>query len=227
MACGDDTCFPPFYEKFNHYSVFLSLEKQPSLLEIEEFENVIIGKHINSNCYRTSCKFHLVIIDRNLQSKFPPKISVEEFYYQSVDCLLTLVLHYFRNQVFSKGPISEILLNALNFHKRIPFQILKRPSVARKRLLRKRFKLLITRQSFQRTTPNLFNSHFLIKIETILNSPSGKDFSNLVTSLCERKTCFISNNLLVKVTLLKDARDSNLSEMFTETSEEESESPSE
>ena len=82
--------------------------------------------------------FHVLIIHDQLFHNFPKNIPLREFYYQSVDCLLNL--NYFRVISNSQGDTIQDLCKAADFHRSLPYKVLKRPSVEKKRLLRKRFK---------------------------------------------------------------------------------------
>ena len=127
--------------------------------------------------------------------------------YQPIDCLRNTVLIYFRDSTHSRGPISSQLLSAAQFHQQLPFQILKRPSIARKRLLRKRFKFVKQARDTEKVVKNvnLFNSQILLRIESILSSSIGQDFHDSVIALSEGSLFFSSPSIQLQISK-KDPR---------------------
>ena len=193
MACGDATCFPNFYSQLSKFSVFLSLSFEPNCDSFEDFNEFMLAPHQKTNCTLTDCMFHVLIIDDQLFHNFPKNIPLREFYYQSVDCLLTVSLNYFRVISNSQGDTIQDLCKAADFHRSLTYKVLKRPSVKKKRLLRKRFKFFRSKllpgcsSRSLSLKPQYLTSHFIYKVESILNSESGKFFYNLVTLLSEQK----------------------------------------
>ena len=201
MACGDETCFPNFYQKHNCNSVLICLESSPNSKTLASFENVIVSKKVDLPNLPVESRYQLLIID----SRFPLLVSKIfkniNYYFQRVDCLLTTVSIYFRDSVYDSGPVSTQLLSAVKFHQQLPFPILQRPSVARKRLRRKRFKFVKQLQQSEKRhcKQTLFNSHLLLRIESILQSSIGQDFFNLVHSLSEGNLYFCSKSIEFQV----------------------------
>ena len=142
MACGDESCFPEYYLKHLTNSVLICLTTEVSLNHFTNFENLIISKKSELSNLPIDCKYQIFLIDSNLVSLLSISLQGLNYFYQRIDCLLNTVLIYFRDSTHSRGPISSQLLSAAQFHQQLPLQILKRPIIARKRLLRKRFKFV-------------------------------------------------------------------------------------
>ena len=142
MACGDESCFPEYYLKHLTNSVRICLTTEVSLNHFTHFKNLKISKKSELSNLPIDCKYQILLIDSTLVSLLSISLQVLNYYHQRIDCLLNTVLIYFRDSTQSRGPISSQLLSAAEFHQQLPFQILKRPSIARKRLLRKRFRFV-------------------------------------------------------------------------------------
>ena len=149
----------------------------------ENFNEFMLASHQKTNCTLRDCMFHVLIIDDQLFHNFSKNIPLREFYYQSVDCLFTVSLNYFRAISNSQGDTIQDLCKAADFHRSLPYKVLKRPSVEKKRLLRKRFKFFRSKvlpgcsSHSLSVKPQYLMSHFIYKIESILNSNREKIFT--------------------------------------------------
>ena len=98
---------------------------------LERFEQFSLSSHSSSSCKNRNCNFHTLLYDGLNSILSSEKFDLVEFRYQTVDCLFTVYHYYFRNvlKLFQK------LTEASEFHRSLPVIALKRPSVAKKRLL--------------------------------------------------------------------------------------------
>ena len=157
---------------------FFLLSLKPICESFENFNEFMLAPHQKTNCTMTDCRFHVLSIDDQFFHNFPKNNLLREFYYQSVDCLLTVSLNYFRVFSNSQGDTIQDLCKAADFHRSLPNKVLKRPSVEKKRLLRKRFKFFRSKvlpgcSSHSLSVKSQYlTSHFIYKIESILNSES-------------------------------------------------------
>ena len=185
MACGNEHLFPPYFDRFNTNSILMLVNHIPSEHPLSSVNQYVISAHSESICSAKYCNFHILVVQADdvdtteLLASFQHKIL-----YQPVDCLFTCFSHYFNKILKSKGDIIDKLREACSFHQNLKYPILSRPSVARKRLLRKRFKQY-PKGSRNNQTPNCvkFNGKFLLQIEYLLNSHIGDSFYYLVQDL--------------------------------------------
>lgn len=199
MACGSDQHFPAFYSSFSKNSVFISCSSLPSSELLSLGEQHAIASHFGSNCKLENCNFHLLLIGSNIEpecSTFLPAYLPTSFRYQSVDCLFTVFYTYFQSRLKNSGPIFELLCSAVDFHASLAKPLLYRPSIARKRLLRKRFRSYIAKKDITSVcTSNSVANHtqrppeishtFLNRLEHILNSNLAVDLYNIIDIMCD------------------------------------------
>ena len=201
MACGSTDLFPAFFVSYNQHVRFLSTFEEPGIDFCLGFDEYAVANHSDSSCKLQSCKFHILLYDCNHSKLRPENINLIDFFYQQVDCPFTNYLHYFSNLIQQDGLLFTNLRKATSFHIALNFTALKRPSVAKKRLLRKRFKFY--HQNVRtictnnlKSTPKVLNhripqdklNQFFTDITSILNSDLKHDFEALVQAIAKRNT---------------------------------------
>ena len=204
MACGHSELFPPFFLTFSDRCVLLCTGLKPSPIFLERFEQFSLSSHSSSSCKNKNCNFHTLLYDRSNSIFSPEKFDLIEFRYQTVDCLFTAYHYYFRNVLKQSGQLFQKLTEASEFHRSLPFIALKRPSVAKKRLLRKRFKFYQKQSRYLlswNTSNHLTGStevipiSFLCDLSKILQSELGSEFLQLFCSISKGQRTFQSNHL--------------------------------
>ena len=135
MASAMCQAYPTFHSDYNVKPLFISVS--------ENFhETLVVTRHyrvsnLSSFCSVENCNFHLVLIG-SLLDQILQRLDKNHFTYQIVDCIYTLYNNrlYF-NIISSRSKIFNQLNCAVkhNLKCRIPEKL---PSVAKKRLLRKK-----------------------------------------------------------------------------------------
>ena len=124
MASAMCQAYPTFYSDYNAKSLFISVSEN------------CVSNH-SSFCPVENCKFHLVLIGSSLD-QILQRLDKYHFTYQIVDCIYTLYkFKFYFNNISSRGEVFNQLNCAVehNLKCRIPEKL---PSVAKKRLLRKK-----------------------------------------------------------------------------------------
>ena len=126
---------PSFFQKFSETSLFI--------FDYEKFlvcRDNCVAAHDPAFCFLKNCKFHLLVIaDKDLDDLLV-KLDRVCFTYQHVDCFYTLFKFRFSGNVLEKnGEIFDSVERAVSFNK-LNKGVDKMPSIAKKRLLGKKFK---------------------------------------------------------------------------------------
>ena len=114
-----------------------------------------------------ACKYHIVLLG-NVQELLK-KLDTFCFTYQHVDCLYTLFKYRFRGKVIAKsGQLFDNVQRAVDFNQRSK-GVNRMTSIAKKRLLRKKYKNHLF-SSYQKTkTTQTSGSLFAERIEKVKN----------------------------------------------------------
>ena len=128
---------PSFFQKFFETSLFISTDDYEKFLVCPDY---CVAVHDPAFCYLKNCKFHLLLIaDKDLKDLLV-KLDRVCFTYQHVDCFYTLFKFRFGGKVLEKnGEIFDSVERTVSFNK-LKKGVDKMPSIAKKRLLRKKFK---------------------------------------------------------------------------------------
>ena len=149
---------PSFYAKISEKSLFFSATTYEKYIVCKEF---CIAHHNERTCFLPACKYHFVLLG-NIQELLK-KLDSFCFTYQHVDCLDTLFKYRFSGKVFAKsGQVFDNVQRAVDFNHRNK-GVDRMPSIAKKRLLRKKNKKHLF-SSFQKAkTTQTSNSVFAEK----------------------------------------------------------------
>ena len=126
---------PSFYAKFSEKSLYFSAKTYEKNIVSKDY---CIAHHDNKTCSLRACKY---------QNRLPGEIEellhkLDTFYftYQHVDCLYTLCNNRLKGKIVAKsGNMLDNLQITISFHQKNR-GVDKMPSIAKKRLLRKKFK---------------------------------------------------------------------------------------
>lgn len=211
MACGTPDLFPLFYSKYNKKAFLTTFLSLPNKSFLDKFDQYIIGKHhTDSFCKLQACTFHILFFDISIDRKIRILFENFSFNHQQVDCIFTSFFYYFRQIEEIKGQLFTQLKSAVDFHRSLPYPVIYRPSISKKRLFRKRFKYHHNHKQNQhhnqphntKENSNCHNSlvlsaSFIAKVEKVLQSHLGSNLIDIVDHFIAGETNFTSGYLSV------------------------------
>ena len=153
---------PSFYTNYSKNSLFISAITYENYIVCKEY---CIARHDDKICFLTNCRYHIILIG-NLKELLQ-KLDTFCFNYQHVDCLYTLFKYRFSGKIVVKrGKLFDNLQRAVHFNQQNR-GVDRMPSIAKKRLLRKKYKKHLL-SSFQKTISTQINrSVFADRIEQV------------------------------------------------------------
>ena len=136
---------PGFYAKISEKSLFISAITYEKYIVCKDY---CIAHHNKKTSFLPACKYHIVLLEK--VQELLKKLDIFCFTYQHVDCLYTLFKCRFRGKVIAKsGHVFANVQRAVDFIHRNK-GVDRMPSIAKKRLLRKKYKQHLF-SSFQKT----------------------------------------------------------------------------
>ena len=136
---------PSFYTKVSEKSLFISANTYEKNIVCKDY---CIAHHDDKVCFLPSCKYNFLLLG-NVEELLK-KLDTFCFTYQHVDCLYTLFKYRFSGKVFAKsGQVFDNVQRAVDFNQRNK-GVDRMPSIAKKRLLRKKYRKHFF-SSFQKT----------------------------------------------------------------------------
>ena len=124
---------PSFYTKLSEKSLFISANTYEKFLVCKDY---CIAHHDGKTCLLPACKNHILLIG-NVEELLK-KLDTFCFTYQHVDCLHTLFKYRFSGKVIAKsGQVFDNVQRAVDLNQRNK-GVDRMPSIAKKRLLRKK-----------------------------------------------------------------------------------------
>ena len=134
-----------FYAKISEKCLFISATTYEKYIVCKDY---CIAHHNEKTCFLPACKYHFVLLG-NIQEQLN-KLEIFCFTYQNVDCLYTLFKYRFSEKVIAKtGQVFDNVQRPVEFNHRNK-GVHRMPSIAKKRLLRKKYKKHLF-SSFQKT----------------------------------------------------------------------------
>ena len=169
---------PSFYAKISEKSLLISATTYEKYIVCKDY---CIAHHTEKTCFLPACKYHIVLLG-NVQELLK-KLDTFCFTYQHVDCLYTLFKYRFSGKVFAKsGQMFDNVQRAVDFNHRNK-GVDTMPSIAKKRLLRKKYKKHLF-SSFQKTkTTQSSGSLFAERIEKVQKSKFQFELMKIVDCL--------------------------------------------
>ena len=154
--------FPSFYAKISEKNLFISAATYEKYIVCKDY---CIAHHNEKTCFLPTCKYHIVLL--GIVQELLKKLDTFCFTYQHLDCLYTLFKYRFSGKVIAKsGQVFDNVQRAVGFIRRNK-GVDRMPSIAKKRLLRKKFKKHLF-SSFQKTkTTQTSGSVFAERIEKV------------------------------------------------------------
>ena len=153
---------PCFYAKLSEKSLFISATTYEKYIVCKDN---CIAHHDDKTCFLSACKYHIILLG-NVQVLLK-KLDTFCFAYQHVDCLYTSFEYRFSGKIIAKGgQVFDNVQRAVDFNHRNK-GVDRMPSIAKKRLLRKKYKKHLF-SSFQKTkTTQTSGSVFAERIEKV------------------------------------------------------------
>ena len=145
--------------------------RKKSLFSANTYEKFILCKdyciaiHDDKTCFLTSCKYHILLLGNveELLKKLDSFCST----YHHVDCLYTLFKYRFSGKVIAKsGQVFDNVQRAVDFNHRNK-GVDRMPSIAKKRLLRKKYKNHLFSSVQKTKTTQTSGSVFAERIEKV------------------------------------------------------------
>ena len=126
---------PSFYTNHSTNRLFISANTYENCIVKEEY---CIARHDDKMCFLTNCIYHIIVIG-NIKDMLQ-NLDAFCFNYQHVDCLYTLFKYRFNGKtVIKSGQVFDNMQTAVHFNQKNR-GVERMPSVAKKRLLRKKYK---------------------------------------------------------------------------------------
>ena len=179
---------PSFYTKLPEKSLFISTNTYEKYIV---FKDYCIVRHDDKTCFLSSCKDHILLLG-NVEELLK-KLDIFCFTYQHVDCLYTLFKYRFSGKVIAKrGQVFDNVQRAVDFNQRNK-GLDRMPSIAEKRLLRKKYKKHLF-SSFQKTkSTQTGGSVFAERIEKVKKTKFELDLVKIVDCFLDGHGNYDSN----------------------------------
>ena len=166
MAAVMLQALPSYYSNYSDKSLFISssFNKYDNLLVTNEY---CVASHNDSPCTLKNCNYHILLVTHKDVDDILGKLDSYCYLYQRVDCFYTLYKHYFYGNIIAKnGNIFNLVQRAVSFNQGNK-GVDRMPSIAKKRLQRKKFKKHLL-SSMQKTVSTQTNgSVFVQRIERV------------------------------------------------------------
>ena len=188
---------PSFYPKLSEKSLFFSPNTYEKDIVCKDYS---IAHHNDKTCFLPTCKYHSIPLG-NVEELLK-KLDTFCFTYQHVDCLYTLFKYRFSGKLIAKsGQVFDNVQRAVDFNQRNK-GVDRMPSIAKKRLLRKKYKKRLF-SSFQKTkTTQTSESVFAEKIEKAKKTNFELDLIKIVDSFFDGHGTYDSNLVSFKIIFL-------------------------
>ena len=185
---------PSFYAKISEKSFFISASTYKKFIVCKDY---CIAHHDDKTCFLPSCKYH-ILLHGNVEELLK-KVDTFCFAYQHVDCLYTLFKYRFSGKVIAKsGQVFDNVQRAVDFNHRNK-GVDRMPSIAKKRLLRKKYKKHLF-SSFQKTkTTQTSGSVFAERIKKVKKTKFELDLIKNVDCFLDGHGTFESNLVSFKI----------------------------
>ena len=167
MAAAMCQALPSFYSEYCKKSLFNSVSSDFYEHYIV-INNFCVSTH-NSYCSLENCKFHILLIGSSFDQSLQ-RLGNFHFTYQIFDCLYTLYKNrFFSSVISSAGEVFNQIDRAV--HHNLKWKgAEKLPSVAKKRLLRKKFKRHYLGSNRKLASTQTISSAFLERVRKVQNS---------------------------------------------------------
>ena len=183
-----------FFTSFSKSSLFISADTYEKYIVSKEY---CIAGHDDKLCFLPNCRYHIILIGHI--KELLQKLDAFCFNYQNLDCLYTVFKYRFNGKIVIKsGQLFDYLQSAVDFNQQ-KRGVERMPSIARKRLLRKRYKKHLL-SSFQKTksTPTS-RSVFADRIEQLTKTKFELEVIKIVDCFPDGHGNYTSNLVSFKI----------------------------
>ena len=183
-----------FYAKISEKCLFISATTFEKYIVCKDY---CIAHHDNKTCFLPACKYHIILLG-NVEELLK-KLDTFCFTYQHVDCLYTVFKYRFSGKVIAKsGQVFDKVQRAVDWNHRNK-GVDRMPSIAKKRLLRKKYKKHLF-SSFQKTkTTQTSGSVFAERIEKVKKTKLELELIKIVDCFSDVHGNFDSNLVSFKI----------------------------
>ena len=155
---------PSFYAVYSAKSLHICANTYEKYLVSKVY---CVAQHEDSMCTVPNCKYHILLIAEKDNNDLLQKLDTFCFTYQLVDCLYTLFKYRFDGKIVTRnGQVFDIIERAVRFnqgHKTVE----RMPSIAKKRLLRKKYKRHLLSSLQKTVSTQTSGSVFADRIEQV------------------------------------------------------------
>ena len=185
---------PSFYTNYSKHSLIISTNIYQKNIVIKKY---CIASHDDKMCFLPNCSYHFVLIGDI--KELLQELDVFCFNYQLVVCLYTLLKYRFSSKtVVESGQLFASVLRAVQFNHQNR-GVDRMPSIAKKKLLRKKYKKQLL-SSFQKTnTTQTSTSVFVDRIEQVRKIEIELEVIKLVAYFLDVHGKFTSNLVSFKI----------------------------
>ena len=179
---------PSLYTKFSEKNLLLSASTYENYIVCKDF---CIAHHDDKTCFLLACKYHIILLG-NVQELLK-KFDTFCFTYQHVDCLFTLFKHRFSGKnLAASGQVFDNVQRAVDFNQSNE-RVDRTPSIAKKRLLRKKYKRHLFRSFQKAKTTQSSGSVFAERIEKVKKTKFELELIKTVNCFLDSHGNFDSN----------------------------------
>ena len=178
---------PSFYTNYSKDSLFISANTYEKFIVSKEY---CIARHDDKMCFLPNSRYHIILKGNILELLL--KLVAFCFNYQHVDCLYTFFKYRFIGKIVIKsGQAFDILHKAVHFNQQNT-GVERKPSIAKKRLLRKKYKknLLSSMQKTKSTQTS--GSVFADRIEQVKKTKFELELIKIVDGFLDGHGYFTS-----------------------------------
>ena len=188
---------PGFYTSFSKNSLFISANTYEKFIVSKEY---CIAGHDDKMCFVPNCRYHIILIG-NIKELLQ-KLDAFCFNYQHVDCLYTLFKYRFNGKIVIKsGQLFVYLQRAVHFNQQ-KRGVERMSSIAKKRLLRKKYKKHFL-SFFQKTkSTQTSGSVFADRIEHVKKTKNELELIKIVDCFLDGHGNYTSNLVSFKIKFL-------------------------
>ena len=188
--------FPSFYTNYSKNSLFVSANNFEKFFVSKEY---CIARNDDKMCFLPNCRYHNILIG-NIKELLH-NLDAFCFNYQHVDCLYTLFKYRFSDKIVIKsGQIFDNFQRAVHFNQQNR-GVDRMPSIAKKRLLRKKYKIH-SLSSLQKTkTTQTSRSAFADRIEQVKKTKFEVELIKIVDCFLDGHGNYTSNLVPLKKSL--------------------------
>ena len=184
MAGAVTSLLPSYFDKFNNHCILIFTDSD-NYQQFTVSGTYAVSNHNGVFCRFQNCKHHILLYSEVIDTVVKSLASLT-FFQMTVDSLYGIYKHFIAQENFitSEGELMQDIQKALKYNRCHPYMD-QRPSVLRKKLIRK------TRRLHRRETNNkdigtqTVARSFNTRIQKILESSYGYDLLQIVDSMID------------------------------------------